>query len=91
MAKTFLGEEIRPETLGILYLCMYNYNDSTIKVVREIQFDSPSDALEAYANIHNPESQLAAGATQDKMLQELEQLHKNLNNPEWVKNLAEYL
>jgi len=89
--KTFLNEEIKPNTLGILYLCQYNYNPPSIKVVREIQFESPFAALEAYANIPNPESQMVSGKTQVELFSQLESLHKNLNNPKWVEELADYL
>lgn len=88
---TFLNQPVNPNTLGILYLCEYTYNPASIKVLREIQFESPSLALEAYSNIPNPESQLALGNTQTELFKELDSLHNNLNNPKWVKELAEYL
>lgn len=90
-AKTFLGEDIHPDTLGIVYLCKYDFNAPSIKVTRELQFKTPFEALEAYANIPNPESQMASGKTQEEMLKQLDSLHKNLNDPEWVAKLAEYL
>lgn len=89
--NTFLNEKIKPDTLGILYLCEYNYTPPSIKVVREIQFTSIFEALEAYANIPNPESQMVSGMDQQELFRELESLHKNLNDSEWVKNLADYL
>ena len=61
--KTILNKEIPQSTRGILYLCKYNYNDSTIKVEHEVLFDFAGSALEAYANIPNPESQLVTGVT----------------------------
>lgn len=89
--NTFLNEEIKPDTLGILYLCDYNYTPPSIKVVREIQFKSPFEALEAYARIPNPESQIVSGKTQSELFRELESLHKNLVNPKWVEQLGDYL
>lgn len=89
--NTFLNQEIKADTLGILYLCEYSYSPPNIKVVREIQFTSPFEALEAYANIPNPESQMASGKSQEALFRELESLHRNLNDSEWVKNLANYL
>jgi len=89
--RTFLNEEINLDTLGILYLCEYNYTPPSIKVVREFQFKTPFEALEAYANIPNPESQMVSGKTQIELFTQLESLHKNLNDPEWVEELSNYL
>lgn len=89
--ETFLKDKIHPTTLGILYLCKYTYNPPSIIVVKEIQFDNAFDALEAYSNTRNPESQIVAGKTKEEMFKELEQLHKNLNDKEWVASLGDYL
>jgi len=88
---TFLSQKIKADTLGILYLCQYSYSPPSIKVVREIQFTSPFEALEAYANIPNPESQMVSGKNQEELFNNLERLHKNLSDSEWVENLADYL
>jgi len=89
--KTFLGNEIQENTLGILYLCEYNYKDNTMKVGTVIEFEESFQALQAYATIRVPESQLAIGQTREKFEHELESLHNKLNDPKWVKRLAEYL
>lgn len=89
--NTFLNEEIETDTLAILYLCEYSYTPPSIKVIREIQFKSPFEALEAYSNIPNPESQMASGKDRDKFFSELEILHKNLTNPKWIEELGNYL
>ena len=89
--KTFLDSPIKESTRGILYLCKYCHVSKTILVAREIQFDNPGDALNAYANIPNPESQIAMGRTELQFLDSLTTVHDNLNNPEWVKELANYL
>jgi len=89
--NTFLNQEIAPTTLAILYLCEYKYNPPSIIVAREIQFNDPHAALNAYANIPNPESQLASGNTQEELFKELEQLHKNLTDPAWVDYLGNCL
>lgn len=89
--NTFLGNPIAPNTLGILYLCKYEHNPPSITVVREIQFNDPFDAVITYSEIPNPESQVATGYDQVQLFKELQKLHTNLNNPEWVKNLGEYL
>ena len=87
--NTFLNQPIKVDTLGILYLCKYEHNPPSITVVREIQFDDPFDALIAYSEIPNPESQMASGNTQEELFKELEQLHSNLNNPEWLEELGD--
>ena len=89
--KTFLGTEISESTLGILYLCKYNYIDKTIRVAGELQFNNAFTALNAYANIPNPESQMASGNDKESFEQDLKELHANLNDSEWVKELNEYL
>jgi hypothetical protein len=89
--NTFLGNLIAPTTLGVLYLCQYIDNPPSITVTKEIQFDDPFDAVIAYSEIPNPASQVATGYDQAQLFKNLEQLHTNLNNPEWVKNLGEYL
>jgi hypothetical protein len=89
--KSFLGIELSESTLGILYLCKYNYVDNTIQVIIEIEFDNGFDALNAYANIPNPESQMAAGKNKESFEKDLKKLHAKLNDPKWVEELAEYL
>ena len=89
--KTFLGTKILESTLGILYLCEYNYTNKTIRVRSELQFNNAGTALNAYANIPNPESQLAMGKDKVEFEKDLNELHAKLNNPTWVEELAEYL
>ena len=89
--KTFLGKELPIETRGVLYLCHYDYVLPKLTVVAEVGFLSAFEALEAYANIPNPESQMASGRTQEEFEMELSKLHANMNDPEWVKELADYL
>lgn len=90
--QTKLGKEIPKDIRGILYLCDYQGGlNAKITIIREIMFTDGFEALEAYGNIPNPTSQLASGKTYDKMIKELDALHRNLNNPEWVKGLSEYL
>lgn len=89
--KSFLGHKISENFRGVLYICEYNFQNKTILVVREMFFTSAMDALNTYSNIPNPESQLALGDSYEQLCEELNQLHDNLNNPEWVKELAGYL
>ena len=89
--KTFLGNPIKDSTLGILYLCNYLENPPTLTVFKEIQFESGAEALDAYANTPNPPSQLAAGKDKKSFEVQLSTLHARMNNPDWVKELADYL
>jgi hypothetical protein len=89
--KTKLGEDIPIETRGILYLCKYSRLRNEIKVVEEIMFKSSFNALNAYANIRNPESQLITGNSYDELIKNLQQLHKQMDDDQWVRDLAEYL
>lgn len=89
--KTFLGTEILESTLGILYLCKYDYTDKTIEVHGMLQFNNAFTALNAYANIPNPESQMASGKDRESFEKDLQELHAKLRDPEWVVELAEYL
>lgn len=89
MIKTFLGKNIPIDTKGILYLC--KYNGTSIKVLEEIFFNKEFDALNAYANIPNPESQLMIGKTYGRLVAEVDKCNDNLENPQWIKQLGEYL
>ena len=89
--KTFLGQPILPKTRAVLYLCDYNCVERTMKVCIEIQFEKPFEALQAYANVPNPESQMASGKDKAAFEKELIALHANLNDPIWVAEYSEYL
>ena len=88
---TFLGRPILDDVRAILYLCDYNHTNNTIRVTSELHYYRPFDALEAYANIPNPESMMASGRTKEEFERELMQLHSNLRDEKWVKELADYL
>jgi hypothetical protein len=89
--KTILGTEIPNYIRGIVYLCHYNYEESKLTVFRELLFESSFEALESYANIPNPESQVVMGGTYKELIYELELLHKNMKNSIWLKELANSL
>lgn len=88
--KTILGTEIPETTRGVLYLCHFDFlaDPYRLDVMREILCDSASTALELYANIPNPPSQLATGKTYKKLCEELELLHSNMTKKEWLDDLA---
>lgn len=89
--KTISGVEIPKDTKGIVYLCEFDETALTIKVTHEILCDTQFRALDCYANIPNPESQIVMGKTYEELCQNLEKLHKNMKDKEWLKNLAETL
>ena len=89
--QTWLGNDIPTSVRGIVYLCKYDFTNKTIKVVRELLFDSAFASLNAYANIPNPESQQVSGRTYNELISNLHLLHDKLRNKEWVENLSDYL
>jgi len=89
--KTFLGQPILPKTLAILYLCHYDHENKTLTMLNEIQYENTFYCLEAYANVPNPESQMASGKDKAAFEKELIALHANLNDPLWVAEYSEYL
>lgn len=89
--QTILGKNIPLTTRGIVYLCIFDRIANTLTVAREILFDCPGTALEAYANIPNPESQIASGGTYNDLIKESHELHAKIKDPVWVKELADYI
>ena len=89
MNKTLTGKDIPEETRGILYLC--KYTGDKIIVINDLLFTNPSTALIYYAEIPNPESQVVMGGTYQQLITKLEQLHKDMQDPKWLKELGECL
>ena len=87
--KTVLGTVIPKDIKGILYLCRYNYNEKKLNVVNEILCQTAFEALELYANIPNPESQMASGKTHDEFICDLKLLHNKMKDPLWIEKLEE--
>lgn len=91
LSKTILGNEIPESTRSIFYLCKYDYTFNTIEVIGERMYDNQQDGLETYANVRNPESQLVSGDTYEKLIAEMEQLHKSMKDEDWLIQLSECL
>ena len=89
--NTILGTEIPLSTRGIIYLCNFDHIKKTLTVVNDILYDNAFHALNAYANIPNPESQLVQGTSYDDLIKNLHKLHDRINDTEWVKQLEDYL
>ena len=89
--QTFLGNDIPLNTRGILYLCDYDPIALTLTVDHELLFTSAFEALEAYANVPNPESQLVTGKDYNELILELNRLHENMKNPVWLRELGDYI
>lgn len=87
--KTLLNEDILDDTLGILYICDYQY--PKLNVIKTLQFDDPSIGLHYFCEVPNPESQLAMGDTKETFEKELTELHKHMLNSEWQEKLSECL
>lgn len=88
---TVLGTEIDENIRGILYLCEFNRKELSLKVTNEILFESAFIALEAYANIPNPESQLITGKTYEELLLANAEFEKNMVDKDWLNELSECL
>ena len=88
---TILGTKVKEGCKGVLYLCELDYENKTLKVHHEMFYTSIFGAIEAYANIPNPESQLVTGKTYEDLKEELKRLHKNMQDPEWVEMLIELI
>lgn len=55
-------------------------------------FDNGTQALEAYANIPNPASQLVDGFSEEELLQNMNQMIQNYSDETWLEeNLYPYL
>lgn len=89
--KTLTGEDIGEATLGILYICDYDYSTKKLKPIIAHQYTDPEVALHYYCETPNPPSQLAMGRTREDFEVELIELHKKMQDHEWQKELAEYL
>ena len=89
--KTLLGTEIPINIKGLVYICDFDRYRLKIVVAAEILCEEAALALNLYAEIPNPESQLALGSTHKKFCMELEKLHANMKNEKWLKELSEML
>lgn len=85
--KTILGTELTENIRGILYLCYLSNHQ--IEVKKELFFDNCTQALMAYANIPNPASQVVLGNSFEELCTNLEDLHEDMKNPDWIKELEE--
>jgi hypothetical protein len=89
--KTILGTEIPENIRGILYLCNFNYEKLSIKVIKEILCEKAGDALHLYAEIPNPPSQVVLDETYEGLCNQLEFLHLHMKDKKWLKQLSEEL
>jgi len=87
LLQTLDGIEVELTTRGILYIC--ELSDESIEVERSIQFESSFDALNAYSNIPNPESQLITGKTYDELIKNMHTLHGMMKKESWLEMLRE--
>lgn len=86
--ETKLGTDIEPWVRGVVYLC--DFSDRTnLRVTGELLFYNHLDALTAYSEIPNPASQIVIGQSYEDILMGIEQLHKNMDDTNWLKQLSE--
>ena len=85
--QTITGIDIPVTTRGVLYLC--HLTETKLIVTHTILFDNASDALNVYANIPNPESQVEIGATFGELIANLQKLHQKMKDPKWIEALNE--
>ena len=86
------GNIVPLEAKGLIYLCKYHYGPpARLEIKKTIYFQSPSECLEAYCNIPNPESQMACQTKSSSFQEELKKLHNRLNNQEYIDTLGDCL
>jgi len=85
---TILGTEITEDIRGIVYLCYFDHDKMTLTVCNSILCQSTSKALNLYANIPNPESQLVMGDTYEELITNLNKLHEDIKDPVWLEELS---
>lgn len=91
LVKTLDGKEIPEWVRGILYICKYDHKGPSIEVLGSIFYPTASSALEAYANIPNPESQMVSARTYEDLISNLKMKHLAFKDPEWLRMLGETL
>lgn len=89
--ETLLGEEIKDSTLGVFYICDYDYKSFKLTPLKSFQFNTWKEALDAYASTPNPPSQVAWGRDREEFEHELKHLHKMMLSEGYQKKLVEYL
>jgi hypothetical protein len=89
--QTILGTDIPITTRGVIYLCKFSYEPLKIEVIHEILCDKTYQALDLYANIPNPESQIVMGNSFEELIVLLHQLHRDMKDPVWLEELSQQL
>lgn len=82
---TIAGNEIPEDVRAIFMIC--ELREDKLKCIAERFCTDKAVALEYYANVPNPESQLVAGETYEELITELKALKKKWNTPEFTKQL----
>jgi hypothetical protein len=89
--KTLFETELNEDVRGVVYLCQFDRTNLVLIPTHQLICSSISLALELYANIPNPASQIATGKTYDELCQRLEQLHANMKDKNWLEGLKEQI
>lgn len=80
---------IPKDVRGIVYLCEINKEKTAIEVTQVLLFDTEFWALESYANIPNPASQVVTADSYDKLCKQLQELHEKMESVAWLKGLLQ--
>ena len=91
LLKTVNGEDIPVTTRAILFLCDLDYKNKTLTIVNELLYNSRFDALNAYSNVRNPESQMVEGDTFQELIKKKKELLEDIQKKEWVEDLMQYI
>lgn len=75
--------------MAILFLCEFKRSPLSLRIVNAIPFNDYMDALDAFANIPNPESQLITGVDKEELTNELNLFFQRKDTPEFLNTLAE--
>jgi len=82
---------ISSDTRAILFICKFQRNPLSMKIVDYVEFVNQMDALNMYANTPNPESQLINGSDINDLRGKVLELVANMKNEEWLKELGDML
>ncbi|MCP4520982.1 MAG: hypothetical protein GY827_04700 [Cytophagales bacterium] len=82
-----MGSEISESTVAILYLC--KLKDNSLELLSEVQFTDIGLALDYYANIPNPESQLITGEDKEDLYKHLQRFYERKDTENFINYLKE--
>ena len=85
--ETITGEKIQDVKFGQVVLFEIDYEKRTITEIGRTRVMPFGDALDAYANIPNPPSQLLRWSTEEEHAAAEAELQSNIRNSDWLEEL----